>query len=150
MRQTPQPIGIFIALVVACCLMRPDAARAACCIETCGSVPWISCTADVDCTGGVCPGPIGSAIAADLNATCGEAGTFSGCPANETGQCADGVNNDAWTGDILTDCADLDCAGDPACPPNVGAPATTLLGLMSLALLLAAAGVNRLRRASSE
>lgn len=145
MRQSAHGIGIVIGLVVASSLLRPDTASGACCIESCGSVPWISCTASDQCTGGVCPGPLGSAIAFDPSATCGE-GAFAGCPPDETGQCADGVNNDAWTGDTLTDCADPDCAGDPAC--RVGAPAAGPVPLLVLALALTAAGVARLRGAS--
>ena len=122
------------------------AADAACCIEGCGGVPipWTSC-GNPDCTGGVCPSPIGSAIAFDPTATCGEGGfPFSTCPPNEVGQCQDGVNNDAWTGDLLTDCEDPDCASDPACPAHA-VPAASGLGLAATAIALLGLGVTLLR-----
>jgi hypothetical protein len=116
----------------------------ACCIESCPSVPWISCTASTSCTGGVCPGPIGSAVAADSTATCGEPGTqFANCPTTEAGQCGDGVNNDAWTGNTATDCQDPACATDPHCTP---APAMSKTVLMIVFALLCLSGVAILRR----
>jgi len=71
---------------------------------------------------------------------------WPGCPTSEAGRCADGVNNDAWLDD-LTDCADPDCANDPACPAS--APALSTLGLGALAALLMGIGglsVARRRR----
>jgi hypothetical protein len=92
----------------------------------------------------VCPGPIGSAIQFDPDAVCGEGSPFSQCPPNEVGQCADGVNNDAWTGDRLTDCRDPDCWGDRACP-NQAVPAAGAVGLAVTAAALLAIGVLVLR-----
>jgi len=117
----------------------------ACCIESCGTVPWTSCTADTSCTGGVCPGPIGSAIAADPDATCGVTGIFAACPTSEAGHCTDGVNNDAWTGNAFTDCQDPACFSDPACFP-ARAPAMHGSVLLVLGLLLALGGVVLVRQ----
>ena len=65
-------------------------ARAACCFEQCG---WIACGINECPPSGECPGPLGSVIFFDADATCGE-GDFSRCPPTEVGQCTDGVNND--------------------------------------------------------
>lgn len=114
--------------------------QAACCQEGCGSgpTPWVSCGSP-DCpTGGICPGPIGSAIRMDPAATCG-VGDWASCPASEAGYCADGVNNDAWTGNTLADCADPACAMDPAC--RVQAPVVSQSNLFVVGLLLLAGGV---------
>ena len=120
-------------------------ANAACCIEGCGGEPsWTSCTNTSQCTGGVCNSPIGSAIAFDPNATCGEGVPFSSCPATEVGHCADGVNNDVWTGDLATDCQDPDCALDPACP-STSIPVAGGVGLAATAFVLLVMGVVVLR-----
>jgi hypothetical protein len=106
------------------------------------------------CTGGVCPGSLGSAIAFDPDATCGEGTPFSSCPADEVGQCADGVNNDEWTGDIAVDCNDPDCFADPACKGPVGAPLASGTGLALLGAVLFGVGImarrSRLRARVSE
>jgi hypothetical protein len=116
----------------------------ACCIESCGTVPWISCTASDSCTGGACPGPLGSAIAFDPDGICGQ-GAFVNCPTSEAGQCGDGVNNDAWTGSTATDCADPACSGDPACPRGA-APALSKTALLLMFGLLTWGGLRVLRR----
>ena len=119
-------------------------ANAACCIEGCGAVPsWTSCTNTSQCTGGVCNSPLGSAIAFDPNGVCGE-GSFSSCPPNEVGECTDGVNNDEWTGDVLTDCDDPDCAFDSACR-SASVPVAGGFGLAGTAIVLLAMGIFVLR-----
>jgi hypothetical protein len=138
------PWLIFVAVLG---LLPAGVVRAACCIEGCGSTTpgWVSCTTTSTCTGGVCPGPIGSAIAFDPAATCGVGPSpFDTCPATETGQCADGVNNDVWTGDTLTDCADSDCFVDPVC--GTRAPAVGVSGFIALFALLTASGLILLRQ----
>lgn len=142
--QRPLANIAWAALASTLALALPVTARGACCIEGCGSVPWTSCTNTNQCTGGVCPGPLGSAIAFDENGTCGE-GMFSSCPPTEVGECADGVNNDEWTGDLATDCADPDCVGDPNCPRVAGVPAAGGFGLAATALALFGIGVWFLR-----
>jgi hypothetical protein len=131
---------VFAVLAIA----RPS--WSACCEEGCGNPVWISCTASAICTGGFCAPPLGSAIQFDLAATCGE-GAFANCPATEAGQCADGVNNDAWTGNTLTDCADPACATDPHC--KAPAPAMSRTVLMLMLVLLCMSGVAVLRRRRS-
>jgi len=123
----------------------PSRTWAACCIEGCGTTTpsWTSCTASTTCTGGFCPG-IGAATQSDASATCGVGSPWSSCPATEAGHCSDGVNNDAWTGDTLTDCADPDCFGDPACVQKV--PALSASRIATLVLLLGIAGVAGLQR----
>jgi len=145
MRGSTAAVTVATALVLNLGFGLSEPARAACCIEGCGGVPipWVSCGI-LSCTGGDCPSPIGSAIFTDPNATCGEGPTFSGCPPNEIGQCADGVNNDAWTGDLLTDCNDPDCASDPLCPTE-SVPAASGLGLAATAMALLGMGVAALR-----
>jgi hypothetical protein len=54
------------------------------------------------------------------------------CPPNESGACADGINNDAFL-DQATDCKDPDCGGDPTC--RAAAPLASGFGL---AIVLAA------------
>ena len=118
------------------------AADIQCCLEACGNPVWNSCASGATCTGGFCAPPLGSAIAATTD-PCGT-GSASSCPATEAGQCADGVNNDVWTGDSETDCADPDCAGDPACPAS--APVVGPAALAALVLALAIGGTAILRR----
>ena len=139
-----------VILAMAVVLLAGGEARAACCIEGCGSetIQWTSCTASSQCTGGVCPSPIGSAIAFDPNATCGEGNPpFSTCPPDERGQCHDGVNNDAWTGDVLTDCEDPDCFSDPGCPQHAPVASGTALAIVAGALLALGIVALRSRRA---
>jgi len=62
---------------------------------------------------------------------------FINCPTSETGQCNDGVNNDAWLDD-LTDCRDPDCFTDPACLAAPAMSRTTLLFLVLTLVGLAA------------
>ena len=141
--RTGHVVAMMCSFLAVLAIAKPS--WSACCSETCGTVPWISCTADLSCTGGACPGPIGSAIMADANATCGE-GAFVNCPRNEAGQCHDGVNNDAWTGNSLTDCADPACAGKPGCLP---APTLNKAALLLTFGLLTLAGITVLRRRRS-
>jgi hypothetical protein len=136
---------IIVAATVLAVLVMARPSWSACCIESCGNPPWISCTANADCTGGYCAPPTGSALAYYSDATCGE-GVVSNCPATEAGQCADGVNNDAWTGNTLTDCADPACAGDPHC--LAPAPAMSRIGLVVMLVLLCMSGVAVVRRRS--
>ena len=135
-------ILVVITVLAVLAIARPS--WSACCIETCGTVPWTSCTADTSCTGGVCPGSIGSAVMTEATGICGE-GNFTACPLTEAGQCGDGVNNDVWTGNTLTDCADPACALDPHCTP---APAVskTVLGLMFVLLCMSGVAILRRRR----
>jgi hypothetical protein len=143
MRSSIAKLGWIAALLFAALLLRAPA-RAACCIEGCGgTVSWTSCGIN-ECTGGVCDSPIGSAVFFDENATCGETGIFSTCPADEVGQCADGVNNDEWTGDTSTDCKDPDCVFDPACP-SASVPVAGGFGLAVTAFILLALGVFAVR-----
>ncbi len=143
MRGSVAKLVLTAALVLIAGIAVRAPAGAECCIEGCGTVPWTSCTSTNQCTGGVCPGPLGSAISYDPDGICGQ-GNFSSCPPNEVGQCTDGVNNDAWTGDLLTDCEDPDCAADPACP-RLGAPAAGGFGLVATAIALLAMGILVLR-----
>jgi len=136
---------IVVAATVFAVLAMARPSWSACCEEQCGNPVWKSCTANMSCTGGYCAPPLGSALMADENATCGE-GAFSGCPTTEAGQCHDGVNNDAWTGSTLTDCADPACVGDPACPV---APAVSRTVLLLMFVLLCMGGVAVLRRRRS-
>ena len=147
MRGSIARLGSITALVLAVGLLLRVPAHAACCIEGCGSdtISWTSCTNTSECTGGFCPSPIGSAIQFDPTATCGEGGLpFSTCPPNEVGQCADGVNNDEWTGDLATDCLDPDCALDPACPQH-SVPVAGGIGLAATAIGLLVLGVFAVR-----
>jgi hypothetical protein len=139
---------VILAMAVAM-LARGGEARGACCIEGCGGLTtvWTSCTATSQCTGGVCDSPLGSAIAFDPNAICGEGTPFSSCPPNERGECHDGVNNDAWTGDVLTDCEDPDCADDPGCPQRAPVASGAALAIVAGALLALGTAALRSRRA---
>ena len=65
----------------------------------------------------------------------------------EAGQCGDGVNNDVWTGNTLTDCADPACVGDLHC--NAPAPAVSRTALVLMFVLLCLSGVAILRRRRS-
>ena len=136
-------ILVVITVLAVLAIARPS--WSACCKETCGSVPWTSCTADMSCTGGVCPGPIGSAVYAETGGTCGE-GNFTECPLTEAEQCGDGVNNDVWTGNTLTDCADPACVGDPHCNAPAPAVSRTALGLMFVLLCMSGVAILRRRR----
>jgi hypothetical protein len=134
-----------VILAFAVVVLAGGEARAVCCIEGCSgpTTHWTSCTASSDCTGGFCDSPLGSAILTDPNATCGEGETFFQCPPDERGECHDGVNNDAWTGDVLTDCEDPDCFSDPGCPQH--APVASGTALVIVAGVLLALGVVALR-----
>jgi hypothetical protein len=143
MRRSIAKLGWVMALQFAALLPHAPA-RAACCIEGCGgTVSWTSCGIN-ECTGGACDSAIGSAVFFDANATCGEGSPFASCPPDEVGQCADGVNNDAWTGDRNTDCEDPDCAFDPFCP-SASVPAAGGFGIAVTALVLLAFGIFTLR-----
>lgn len=131
-------IGLLLALA------GPHAGWAAdgiqCCMEACGNPSWFSCGAGTACTGGYCAPPLGSAIAVS-DQPCN---TLTQCPSSEAGQCADGVNNDAYQND-LTDCADPACFSDPVCARKP-APALSPLALAGAGCLLAAGGIAVLRR----
>jgi len=137
---------IVVAAAVLAVLTTARPSWSACCMETCGNPAWKSCTANTDCTGGFCAPPLGSAIMASPTGTCG-VGAFAACPTTEAGECADGVNNDAWTGNTLTDCVDPACAQDPHC--KAPAPAVSKAMLILMFVLLCMSGVAVLRRRRS-
>lgn len=132
-----------------------------CCMVTCEG-EWTACGSFFDCPSGACASTPTQNMAAG---TCGE-GDFASCPADESGQCADGVNNDEYKND-LTDCDDPACATDPACAPPTATPtapptatptflphggngchiATTRSGLSAILLLAPLAALLRRRRA---
>lgn len=62
------------------------------------------------------------------------------CAAAVETSCTDGLDNDS---DVLTDCADPDCANSGAC---VAAPTASATGLLGLVALLGAGAAYRMRR----
>ena len=78
-------------------------------------------------------------LGCDIGPPCAPGGSckgIEGCPATESGQCSDGVDNDA---NGLTDSADPNC--------HVHAPALTWYPMAGAGMLLLVFGTYRLRRA---
>lgn len=74
--------------------------------------------------------------------------TITPRPTVETGRCRDRIDND---GDGPVDCADPDCASDPACAGGVGAPAMSPPWLVFLVAALFTLALGTLaRRVRSE
>jgi hypothetical protein len=139
MRRLLTALSMVVALGLV--VMRPEPGWATppvgCCIEQCANPAWTSCAGGT-CTGGNCLPP-----GSDISASTSPCSEVEACPKSEAGQCADGVNNDAYQND-LTDCRDPACFSDPACRPT--APAISQSGLAVTAVLLAAGGIAVLRR----
>ncbi len=128
----------------ACCGVGPCGACAFCgdgtcdpgedlcgCPVDCGPIPAESCTdgADNDCDGLAdcddldCAADVACIVPVCGDGICDPAEDLCGCPVDcgpiPAENCTDGADNDC---DGLADCADADCAADPACaPPPAGA-----------------------------